>query len=258
MARYARAGSIIVVVAALTSGCAGDVPVKNVQSDKQGYLAKTFALPSVPSVVATAITAKDPGPLSFRKMTLSVTPKFVTLTPGTSPPNYHLTWTLINAGGPFAQYLEEQNSNGIATRQDYGISYRGVQSVRGQTMLLNQTESSWVMEMRSLDTFTALLANGGGVGNVDFHYTWGNPAQLAGMMKLSTHCEYGASYPAAKLNPKFAGVAQDLKCEHTNKNGVVSDHSTRTVLASYGVAFRTRSESATGTVIFQIDDVTIE
>lgn len=242
----------------LVSGCAGNVAVKDVQGDKGGYLAKTFSLPSVPKDIAAAITAKDPGPLAFHKMTLAVTPKFVATTAGSSPPNYHLTWTLINAGGPFVQYLEEQNSNGIDTRQDYGISYRNIQAVRAQTMLLDHTESSWVMQMKSLSNVTPVALSGSGTEDVDFRYTWGNPVQLQGMSSLATHCRYADRYPARKINAKFAGDAQDLKCERTNKNGVIDSHTTLTLLVRYGIAIPTRAETANGTVIFQYDDATIE
>lgn len=258
MSHFRRAYSSGLLTTVLLAGCAGDVAVKDVQGDKAGYLAKTFSLQSVPKDIAAAITAKDPGPLAFHKMTLAVTPKFVAMTPGSSPPNYHLKWTLINAGGPFVQYLEEQNSNGIDTRQDYGVSYRNIQAVRAQTMLLDHTESSWVMQMKSLTNFTPTVLSGAGTEEVDFHYTWGNPIQLQGMSSLAVHCRHGERYPAAKINAKFAGEAQDLKCERTNKNGVIDSHTTNTVLLRYGLAIPTRGETASGTVLFQYDDVTIE
>jgi hypothetical protein len=258
MDRRMRASAPVLVFSVLAAGCAGDVAVKDVQGDKAGYLAKTFALQSVPKDIAAAITAKDPGPLAFHRMNLAVTPKFVATVAGTSPPNYHLKWTLINAGGPFVQYLEEQNSNGIDTRQDYGISYRNLQAVRAQTMLLDHTESSWVMQIKSLESFTPVVLSGAATEDVDFHYTWGNPVQLQGNLSLAAHCRYGERYPAARLNAKFAGEAQDLKCERTNKNGIVDSHTTSTLLVRYGLAVPTRSETSNGTVIFQYDDVAIE
>jgi hypothetical protein len=258
MTRYARTCTCGLLVTVLVSGCAGQVAVKDVQVDKAGYLAKTFSLQTVPKDIAAAVTAKDPGPLAFHRMTLAVTPKFVALAPGSVQPNYHLKWTLLNAGGPFVQYLEEQNSNGIDTRQDYGISYRNIQPVRLQVMQLDHTESTLVMEMKSLANFTPVTLTGPGTEDVDLHYTWGNKIQITNMSSLATHCRYGERYPAAKLNAKFAGDAQDLKCERTNKNGVVDSHTTNTLLVRYGVAIRTRAETAAATVIFQYDDVTIE
>jgi hypothetical protein len=258
MSRNTRASAPVLVLSLLAAGCAGNVAVKDVQGDKLGYLAKTFALQSVPKDIAAAITAKDPGPLAFHRMTLAVTPKFVATVAGTAPPNYHLKWTLINAGGPFVQYLQEQNSNGIDTRQDYGISYRNLQAVRAQTMLLDHTESTWVMQMKSLGSFTPVVLSGAATEDVDFRYTWGNPIQLQGNSSLAAHCRYGERYPAAKINAKFAGEAQDLKCERTNKNGVIDSHTISTLLVRYGLAIPTRAETASGTVLFQYDDATIE
>lgn len=258
MSRNKRTSAPVLVFCLLAAGCAGNVAVKDVQGDKAGYLAKTFSLQSVPSAVAAAIQAKDPGPLAFHRMTLSVTPKFVASVPGSSPANYHVKWTLINAGGPFVQYLEEQTRNGIDTRQDFGISYRNIQAARAQTMLLDHTESSWVMQMKSLDSFTPVVLNGAPGQDVEFHFTWGNPIQIGGLETLSMHCSYAQRYPADKINAKFAGEAQDLKCEHTNKNGIIDIHITKAMLVRYGIAVPTRSETSNGTVIFQYDDVTIE
>ena len=52
--------------------------------------------------------------------------------------------------------------------------------------------------------------------------------------------------------------ALDLKCDYTNQNGIVSDQSTRALLTHYGVAIRTQSDAASGSIIFQVDNVMIE
>ena len=52
--------------------------------------------------------------------------------------------------------------------------------------------------------------------------------------------------------------ALDLKCDHTNQNGIVSDHSTRALLTHYGLAIRIRSDTASASIIFQVDDVKIQ
>ncbi len=257
MSRTPRYVALLSLVAALGTGCTGNVAVKDVQGDKLGYLTKTFTLKSVPADPAKAVTARDPGPLPFHKMTLSLTPKFVH-TSSATPPEYHLRWTLINAGGPFVQYLQEQNSNGIDTRQDYGISYRNILAMRAQDMQLDHTESTFIMEMKSVDSFAPLVLDGSGSGDFDLHYSWGNPIQIANLAHVALHCTYAGRYPASKINAKFAGDAQDLKCDRMNRNGVIETHTIDTLLVHYGVTIRTRSESASATILFQYDDVTIE
>jgi hypothetical protein len=254
----AKHGPFLFLAAALAGGCTGDVAVKDVQGDKFGYLHKTFALQSIPTDTAKAITAKDPGPVGFRRMVLNVTPKFMQLTGAATPPQYQMKWTLLSAGGPFVQYLEEQSSNGIATRQDYGISYRNLQDVRAQSMVLSHTQSTWVMEMKSVEGFTPLATGGSSGGDLDIHFSWGNPMQMANMSRMALHCTYGKRYPAEKINAKLAGEAQDLRCDRMNQNGVVADHTTDTLLLRYGLTIRTRAETASSTVLFQYDDVTIE
>jgi hypothetical protein len=255
-----RSDSLLVTLAAvLGAGCNGDVAVKDVQADKFGYLNRTFALQSIPDDSARAITTQDPGPLPFKRMTLAVTPRFVQLVGASSPPAYRMRWTLINAGGPFVQYLEEQSSNGLSTRQDYGISYRNIQDLRAQSMVLAQTQSTWVMEMKSVEGMTPLMLGGAASGAAfDIRFNWGNPAQLANMTALALHCTYAERYPAAKINAKLAGEAQDLKCERMGPEGAVNDHTTDTLLLSYGITIRTRAQTASDTIIFQYEDVSIE
>lgn len=243
--------------ALFTAGCVGVVPVKSVESDKLGYLTKTFALDSVPSSLAAQITARDDGPLPFHRMVLSVTPQFTVVPGGGTPPVFHSSWTLINAGGPFVQTLEEQSSNGVDTRQDYGISYRNFLAMRRQILVLNHTDSSFIMQIKGLQNFTPLATAGAPVGGVDIRYEWGNPIQIANLANLSVRCDYGPRYPAARLNPKLQGEAQELSCEYTNKNGIVTDRLVHALLSYYGVTVLTRKQTATATVDFRIDDATI-
>jgi len=246
------------VSALVVSGCTGVVAVKNVESDKFGYLSKTFSVQSVPSAVASQIAAQDHGPLPFHRMVLSVTPQVESAQVGVALQNYRSSWTIINVGGPYVQFLDEQMSNGVDTRQDYGVSYRNLFMVRGQTMLMDRTNSSLVMEAKSLQTFTPVSLGGAPGGSLEYHYTWGNQAQLANFSDLAIHCAYGARYPASRLNARLVGEAQELNCDHVNKNGIVSDHSTRALLVHYGVAVITRNQTATAAVNFKIDNVSID
>ena len=49
MVARSRALTAATLACAALSACSGVVPVKNVETDKLGYLAKTFSLPTVPS-----------------------------------------------------------------------------------------------------------------------------------------------------------------------------------------------------------------
>jgi hypothetical protein len=248
---------LLISAVLLTSGCVGVVPVKNVESDKVGYLTRTFTLESVPGGVASQITAKDNGTLPFHRMVLSVTPHFAVVPGGGTPPVFHSSWTLINAGGPFVQTLDEQTSNGVDTRQDYGITYRNFLTVREQVLVLNRTDSSFIMQIKGLQSFTPLAAGYPPAGGVDIHYEWGNPIQIANLSNLSVRCDYGARYPASRLNPKLVGEAQELNCQYTNKNGIVTDRMVRALLTYYGVTVLTRKQTSTATVDFRIDDAII-
>jgi hypothetical protein len=246
------------VLFALAAGCTGVVPVKNVEADKLGYLNKTFSPQSIPAPVASQIKTADPGPISFHKMTVSAEPHFVVFDNGTPAPSYHSTWTFINAGGPFVEVLDEQMSNGVDTRQDYALTYRNVFFVRDQTMLLNRTDSSFVMEAKSLQSFSPVSLRGASGGSLDYRFEWGNQAQLMNYTSLAVLCTYGARYPASRLNARFLGDAQELDCDHLNKNGVVTGHSTRALLTYYGIAVVVRNRTSRATVDFEITDFKVE
>lgn len=247
----------LAAAALFATGCVGVVPVKNVESDPLGYLTKTFTRESIPAGVASAITSRDGGQLPFQRMVLSITPHFDVVPGGGTAPAMHSAWTLINVGGPFVQTLDAQTSNGVETRQDYGISYRNFLAVREQVIVVNHTNSSFIMQIRSLQSFTPLAVAAAPAGGVDIRYQWGNPIQLANLSTLGMHCEYGARYPAARLSPKLLGEAQELKCDYSNQNGVVTDHMVRALLTYYGVTILIRKQTATATVKFSIDDATI-
>jgi hypothetical protein len=252
-----RRRTALAALTLLSAGCVGVVPVKNVESDKLGYLTKTFTLQSVSGGVAADIKARDAGTLPFQKIVLSVTPQFEVVPGGGTPPTFHSSWTLINVGGPYVQMLDEQTSNGVETRQDYGISYRNLLTLRGQTVQVNRTDSSMVMEVRGLQSFTPLAVAGPAAGGIDIRYQWGNPIQLANLATLGIRCGYGARYAASRLNPKLLGEAQELNCEYTNNNGIVQDRAVRALLTYYGVTVLVRKQTATATVNFKIDDATI-
>jgi hypothetical protein len=248
-------GAVCVLAAV---ACTGVVPVKNVETDKLGYLNKSFSPQSLPAPVFSQIKTADPGPISFHKMTVSAEPHFESFATGTPLPSFRSTWTFINVGGPFVEALDEQTSNGVGTRQEYGLSYRNLFLVRGQTLWLNRTNSSFVMEAKSLQSFTPISLTGAAGGSLDYQFEWANQAQLMNFTSLAIRCTYGARYPASRLNARFLGDAQELSCDHLNKNGVVTEHSTRALLAYYGIAVLVRNQTAAATVNFRITDFSVE
>jgi hypothetical protein len=175
-----------------------------------------------------------------------------------TPPALHSTLTLINAGGPFVESLEEQSSNGIPTNENYALRYRGLLSVREQSVPLNQRVTSWIFDIKSLKSFVPLATSNPGTGSFDVVYETGNPIQIANLNHLAIHCTYGATYPAATLNPKLSGDAQEMACEVDNQNGVPSSHSVRVYLRQYGITVIKRNETSAATANMTIDDVRIE
>jgi hypothetical protein len=247
---------IVCAVMVLICSCTGVVPVKDVENDKLGYLKKTFAVQTVPDAVVSQINARDNLPVSFNTMVVSLTPQFENRTPGAAQPNYHNTLTFINGGGPFVQVLEEQSSNGVDTRQEYGVAYRNLLFVRQQMLRVNETSSGLVMEMKSLKSF-APVSLAGPSSSLNYEYEWGNHGQIANFSAHAVRCDYGQRYPASRLHPKLLGDAQDLHCDYVNSNGVVTAHAVRTLLVNYGVAVMTHNQSASATVSFKIDDVRV-
>jgi hypothetical protein len=243
----------------LLIGCTGQIAVRDVTNDKFAYLHSKFALPNGPTGAVTAIKAQDSGTLPFQRMTFDFTGHIEVGQMGNTPPTIQSRLTVINAGGPFVETLEEVSSNGIPTREDYALRYRGLVNVREQSINLNQTISSWIWNVKSLTTFTPLAAGAApGTGSFDEAYETGNPMQIANFRHLSIHCTYGATYQASKLNPKLSGDAQDMACEFDNQNGVAGTHSVMVLLKQYGITITRRNETAAFTTNITVDNVLIE
>jgi hypothetical protein len=242
----------------LLASCAGEVAVSKVASDKFAYLDSNFALSNAPRRVVTAIEAHDSGNLPFRRMTFDFTGHVEVGQTGNTPPAMHSKLTLINAGGPFVETLEQVSSDGIPVREDYSLRYRGLLNVREQILNLNQTVSSMIHEIKSLKSFAPLAASDAGGGSFDEDYETGNPIQIVNFYHLSIHCKYGATYPAATLHPKLSGDAQDLACEFDNQNGVPNTHSVVVFLRQYGIAIIRRNQSSAFTTNTTIDNVRVE
>ena len=243
----------------LLIGCTGQIAVRKVTDDKFAYLQSKFSLPNGPTGTVTAIKAQDSGALPFQRMTFDLTGHIEVGQMGNTPPEIHSQMTVINAGGPFVETLEEVSSNGIPTREDYSLRYRGLVSLRSQSINLNQTISPWIWEIKSLKTFTPLAAGGApGTGSFDEAFEAGNPMQLMNFRHLSTHCTYGAVYAASKINPTLGGEAQDMACEYDNENGVAGTHTVVVLLKQYGFTITKRNETATYTTNITVDNVRIE
>jgi hypothetical protein len=242
----------------LLIGCTGQIAVRDVTTDKFAYLHSKFSLPNGPTGAVTAIKAQDSGTLPFQRITFDLTGHVEVGQVGSTPPTIQSQLTVVNAGGPFVETLEEVSSNGIPTREEYALRYRGLVSVREQSINLNQTVSSWIWDIKSLKTFTPLATDAPGTGSFDEAYETGNPMQIAGFRHLSTHCTYGATYQASKLNPKLSGDAQDMACEFDNQNGVAGTHSVVVLLKQYGITITKRNETAAYTTNITVDSVRFE
>jgi hypothetical protein len=238
-------------------GCA-PVAVKEVTANKNAYLGKNFSTTNISPKIASTITSADNGVLSFKKMVLTLTPQVAYVQKNSDLPDSKNTLTLINAGGPFVQRIEEQSSNTIATRQTYGLMYRNLFAIRSQTVNLNSANANPIYELKSLKSFSRLSATAPGNGELDYEYESAPTVQIVNFNTYHYHCQYLKVYSAGTLHPKFVGDAQDLDCQVVNQNGVATNHSTIAMLLHYGITYSKKIETSSYTTTFKVEDVQVE
>jgi hypothetical protein len=252
-----RKATLLLALIVLTAlaGCASRaVAVHDVTTDKMAYLHKNFSSERVPKGVISAVTATDKASLPFTKIVIDVTEKVAGIQKGLPTAAYQSVWTIVNAGGPFVEAIDEQKSNGIPTRQIYRFAYRNFFTLRTQTVPLNATNANAVMEVHAINLFTPIGSN----DKPGYSYEWG----IADDTKPGTHyqyyCQYGPSYQAATLHAKFSGMAQDLSCSFLNANGTPERQTVIAYLVQYGIGIPRQITATTSTTMYAIDAVEVQ
>lgn len=230
-----------VTSAALLSGCTQFVPVKDMASDKPGYLAAHFGVDSLPTSIRDKMPAAGTHKLPFKVLTVlgKVTGHF-----GTAGIERDFKTVLINAQDTgMVQQVYESSANGVPAAATFSLSYLNIYSLKEETANYAQTAA-----------FIPFVAHDADNGEFAFNapqedetytttFKFGTTVQIVNFRALTWTCHSSRYYPASQFNTALTGKAIDLDCEQI-KDGIVQNKTRRTYLTEYGIGL-TRSVATT-------------
>ena len=241
--------------------CAGNAVaadhVKDILADKMRYLSERFSTAAVNKSVIDTITKADSAELNFHKMVFTIVPRHPQSQNGT-PQDYQLTLTLIHAGGPFVQSLDELSTNGFPSSMTYALSYRNAFFLDEQSVNLSAQDAASSYVVKNLKAFSAESMAENATGDFEWRYQMAPHIQIMNFKDTYYHCTYGASYEASVINFKLKGSAQDLSCDMRNDNNVVTSHVTVAKLPYYGISIIRSRTSTTSATDFTVTNVEID
>lgn len=247
----------VAVSAPMLSGCVPQpTKVKDVLTDKTGYLSANFSPDTISPKVRSKIQANDGTSLGFHKMKIGLTWTFNTDDKNKTTTGQKMT-TFINAGGSFVEMLSEYSKNDITYKQEYDLSYRGLLTLKTQYVSDSSTfagVSYEVKDMLQLDSLSAAHA----AQAITYKYKYGTKVQIMNFRDGSMTCTVGESYPASKAFTRLGGNARNIDCTNYNNNGVEQGKAGHVYLEKYGIAVLTSTKSASAISDAKIDSVEIE
>jgi hypothetical protein len=208
----------------LLSGCVQFVPVKDIASDKPGYLATHFSIESLPTSVRDM--------LPFKILTLSGT---LSGHVGAVAMKNNFKATLINAkDAGLVQQVLETSANDVPSGATFSLSYLNMYSLKQETASYSQTMAFIPFIVH--DTDNNQFAFDAPKEDTTYTTTFkvGATVQIANFRTTVSSCHAGHYYPASQINAALTGKAIDLNCEDT-KDGIIQNKTRRTYLTEYGV-----------------------
>jgi hypothetical protein len=224
--------SIAFVVAALLSGCAQFVSVKDIANDKPGYLATHFGIDSLPVSVRDEMPASGTHKLPFKILTVRGT---VSGHVGTAAIQHDFKSVLVNAQDTgMVQQVYETSANGVPAGVTFSLSYLNIYSLKEETATYSQTVALIPFVVHDTDNKQFAFNTPQEDGTYTTAFKLGTTVQIVNFRTLTWSCHAGHYYPAAQFDPALTGQAIDLDCEST-KDGIVQSKARRTYLTEYGI-----------------------
>jgi hypothetical protein len=256
----ARPRVALLCVAVLLTGCSsGPKTVKDILADQKAYEDRQFKVAELPALVVGKIDEADHRPPGFQKLTVVSVMHFINGDGVSQTPRDSRIATTIEArGGPFFSISEEVWEQGALNHISLSLTYRGILNVREQRIDPRHNMPTIIVQAHAFKSFPDLpsaLATGTPITfEGEFEYLKG--VARAWPEKLA--CTPGATYPAAQLNSKLEGSAEELECVATDANAAEERRFTTVYLIDYGVAITTRMKTPLFKAEYETKDVRID
>jgi hypothetical protein len=223
---------VSLVCIALLSGCVQPGSVKDMASDKPGYLAMHFGIESLPAGVRDKLPAPGTHVLPFKVMTMSGT---LSGHVGAVALKDDFKATLVNAKNTgLVQQVFETSANDVPSAATFSLSYLNLYSLRQETASYSQTTA--VIQLVVHDSDNNQFAFDAPKEDTTYTTTFemGTAVQIVNFRATVSICHADHYYPASQINAVLTGKAINLNCEDT-KDGIIQNRSRRTYLTEYGV-----------------------
>jgi hypothetical protein len=233
----------------LLSACSSVSQVKDVASDRDGYLTANFS----PQSLSSSIAAKVPSDLKgsrFGRLIIK-TEASGELSDGRKE-SWKAVWTLVDVGNGLVERIMEASNNDIPYLLNYSLAYRGYVELKWQSVPLRVTRTGPMYEIKDLTKFDAFPSAVDKEFVVD--YTSGALNQIANFVTAEKSCRTTRTMAAADLHKNLHGQAVEFECR-LSVNNALQVNEKFVMLEDYGVTILLESSKSAQKTTFRIVDV---
>ncbi len=209
---------------ALLSACSSTAPVKEITSDKLGYLSRNFSAQSLSPVLAKKVPSDDRS-AKFKQLTIK-TEESVEELDGKKE-SWKTVSTYLNSENGLVQRVQDLMNNDIPFALKYSLTYKGFFDFRTQYVSLGRSNAEPIIEIKDvmrLDTIPSVADK-----EFEINYTYGVDTQAT--MK----CRTTGTRTGSEIHKKIPGQITDIECENI-KNNVLLSRTKWIMFQEYGFA----------------------
>lgn len=247
-------------VCVLSLAACAPLPVKDIASDKEGYLDKFPSEAAHPDVLAQVRKA-DSSPKAWQ--TLHVTYEFTKesnneRSDGTKDILKFVRKSVYKDTGNGVEYaMNELVKDGFPVSLRYEGFYKGIVSLASQNIDLAGQRAPFPGQIKKFTRFDVIPAKPAEVAEFRFDAQSGLSPQFANYLENSESCVTGKYYSASTLHPNLKGQAIDFTCT-LSRNNTSQSKFVLAYLVDYGMAVDRSSANAQASWTYKIREVSFQ
>lgn len=233
----------------MLSSCAVDT-TKSILQDSDGYLGREFVPSALPSSVRNIFLSSGKD-MNFKKIFFK---RKATVNELGTKMEWSSDVVYENAGSGLIRSKDILYINDIESREELGLSYRGVFILMSQIVRPNGKGAPFMSSTKSIEqidlSFDKPIANEA--------FTWRSSAPRTNSIAMNMSCMFTSAYPAATVVPGARGMGRQYSCHLINSNGVATAEQDFLYLVDYGVAIMKSGKNNYGYIHWTYTDFKLE
>jgi hypothetical protein len=236
------------------------LPVKDIASDKEGYLDK-FPTEAVHPDVLAQVRKADSSPKAWQ--TLRVTYEFTKesnneRSDGTKDILKFVRKTVYKDTGNGVEYaMNELIKDEFPVSLRYEGFYKGIVSLASQNINLGAQQAPFPGQIKKFTRLDVIPAKPAEAAEFKFDAQSGLTPQFANYLESSQLCVTGKYYSANTLHPSLKGQAIDFTCT-ISRNNTSQSKFVLAYLIDYGIAVDRSSANAQASWTYKIREVSFQ